>query len=328
MATLTPARDLTAAYTRTLELATGQAAQRVNRRTQGLTAETFAATWPAIATDLVQAVTAAQQAAVNASAWYLAETVRTTTAFAPEIAPVSALVGLTGGGMTVARYVARTPEVVAVRIANGMDSDLAVDMAKRTLAGLATTEPHRTARLAIAQTATTDTNFVGWQRIPEPGACSFCRTLASRGSAYTSKATAEQTSKALKYHNRCRCTAQAVTSLEAAAANAEATQAYADLERPTFYRTGTRSNGRAASPGAPARQRASADFYRNAPLYRAGARTPERLANVRLQIGQLEDRIASMTAARAAGDASVRPALQWSSDRLAELRRELQQLTP
>lgn len=327
MATLSPPADLARAYERSLELATGQAALRVQRRVRELSPETFSATFAAISTEVADTITAGQQAAVNASAWYLAETVRTTTAFAPEIPTASDIAGTTGSGMSVARYVSRTPDVVAVRVANGMATELAIGMAQRTLLALATTEPFRAARAAIAQTSIEDSNFVGWQRIPEAGACTFCRTLASRGSAYTSKASAEQTSKALKYHRSCRCRAEPVTSERAAAVNAAASQAYADAANPIFYRTGARSNGRAAALGSVARQRASSDFYRRAPLYKPGAQTPERLGNVQLQIGQLEDRIAALSAWRAAGDASTSPAFQWSTARLRDLRVELRSLT-
>lgn len=327
MATLAPERDLTQAYDRALQLATGQAALTVTRKVRELGPETFAATWAVIAGDIAETITKGQQAAVAASSWYLAETVRTTTAFAPEIATVAGLVGVAGNGMSVARYVARTPDIVAVRVANGMKTDVAIGMAQRSLTALAATEPYRVARAAVAQTATTDTNFVGWRRVPEAGACSFCLTLASRGAAYTSKASAELTSKALRYHRNCRCRSEPLTSERAAATNAAAAQAYADLERPIFYRTGTRSDSRPAGTGSTTRQRASQDFYQRAPLYRPGARTPERLANVQLQMQQLEDRIADMTARRATGDTSVAPALKWSTDRLAELRAELAQLT-
>lgn len=308
MAPLAPARDLTDAYDRALQLATGQSALTVTRRVRSLTADSFPVAWPAIAGDVVDAVTFSQQSSVNASSWYLSETVRTTTAFAPEIATAASLVGVTGNGMSIARYVARTPDIVAVRVANGMKTDVAIGMAQRALTSLAATEPYRVARAAVAQTATTDTNFVGWRRVPEAGACSFCLMLATRGAAYTSKATAEQTSKALRYHRNCRCRSEPVTSERAAAANAAASQEYA---------------GGSTSP----RQRTRSDFYERAPLYRPGARTPERLANVQLQISQIETRLAQMTARQAAGDASVTPALQWSSDRLTELRAELAQLT-
>jgi hypothetical protein len=323
MATLAPPRDLTEAYDRSLQLATGQSALRVQRATRGFTAETFAAAWTVAASEVVDAITIGQQAAVAASSWYLAETVRTTTAFAPEIATASNLIGVTGNGMSLARYVARTPDVIAVRVANGMDTDLAVGMAQRALTNLATTEPYRVARAAVAQTAVEDASFVGWRRVPEAGACSFCLTLASRGAAYTSRETAGQTSKALRYHRSCRCRAEAVTSERAAAEAAATTQAYADLERPIFYRTGARSAGRPSTPDSRTRQRARSDFYERAPLYKPGARTPERLANVQLQIDQLEERIQAMTARRAAGDVSSAPALEWSRARLRELRAEL-----
>jgi hypothetical protein len=257
----------------------------------------------------------------------MAETIRTTTAFAPEIAPLNDLAGTTGSGMSVDRYVARTPDVVAVRTSNGMALEEAIAMSMRAITSLAVTEPFRVARAAVAQTATNNANFVGWRRVAEAGACGFCRTLASRGAAYKSRETASQTSRALSFHKNCRCRAEPVTSVQAAATQAAIDLAYADLQRPIFYRTGTRSARVTNSAPGVARQRVSSDFYRRAPLYRPGARTPERLANVQLQISQIEDRITDLNARSAAGDVSTAPALKWSAARLRELQSELNSLT-
>lgn len=327
MATQAPPADLTTAYERTLELATGQSALAVRRQLRLLETDAFASSWSLIAPQVAQSVRAGQESALIASAWYMAETIRTTTAFAPEIAPMNDLAGTTGSGMSVDRYVARTPDVVAVRTSNGMALEEAIAMSIRAITSLAVTEPFRIARAAVAQTATNNANFVGWRRVAEAGACAFCRTLASRGAAYKTKETASQTSRALSFHKNCRCRAEPVTSMQAAATQAAIDLAYADLQRPIFYRTGTRSARVTNSAPGAARQRVSADFYRRAPLYRPGARTPERLANVQLQIGQIEDRISDLTARSAAGDVSTAPALKWSTARLRELRSELSSLT-
>ena len=315
---LTPSRDLTDAYNTTLEIATRSAALQVRRRMRGITVETFAVTYPEAAQQIALAIRNSQDAAVTASAWYLAETVRTTTAFAPPIDPIPDLVGTTGAGMSVERYLARTPEIINVRVANGMEAEAALAMSQRAIMGFATSEAFRVARTAVAQTSVSAEAFTGWQRIPEPGACAFCRSLASRGGVYKSRETAQVTSKALSYHKRCRCRAVPVTSQESAAA-----QIWNDLGTTTFYRTGARSDGR----GFATRPASLTDFYRQAPLYRAGARTPERLSNVQLQIGQIEDRISDLTSRRDAGDVSTVPALKWSAARLRELRSELSSLT-
>lgn len=42
-----------------------------------------------------------------------------------------------------------------------------------------------------------------WRRVPEPNACDFCLTLASRGAVYHTKITAA----GKRYHRMCRCTA-------------------------------------------------------------------------------------------------------------------------
>lgn len=323
MATLTPSSELTTAYDQTLELATASATVQVRRRLQTLTIETFTAAYPAAARRIATTIRNSQESAVTASAWYLAEAVRTTTAFPVTVDPVSDLVGTTGAGMSVERYLARTPEIINVRVANGMEAEAALAMSQRAIIGFATSEAFRVARTAVAQTTIGSQAFVGWQRVPEAGACAFCRSLASRGGVYKSRETAQLTSKALSYHKRCRCRAVPVTSQESAAA-----QIYADAQSPIFYRTGARSGGRRAAAGTSnARPASLTDFYRQAPLYRAGARTPERLASVQLQINQIEDRISDLTARSRAGDVSTEPALTWSAARLRELQSELSALT-
>lgn len=334
---LTASPDLTDTYDGILTLSTALAARTVQRRMDSIKGHDFTAAWRAISTELSGAIIGSQAASVTASRWYLEETIRSTTGIMPSLLEVSSLVGQTSSGMSIERYLARTPEIVAVRVANGMDTDLAIAMSQRAVMGLATTEAYRVGRAAVAETTTADDNFVGWRRQPEAGACSFCLMLAGRGLVYTSRATAEQTSKALSYHKRCKCRGVGVTSFDRVAANAAATQQWADIERPTIYRTGTRSDGRRRQPTrprpAPAAQQVTqpgqppamtGDFYTDAPSFRPGAKTPQRRASVSSQIEQISERLAQMEAMQ---DPALAKAVAWNTKRLAALRAELAALT-
>src|SRR5699024_3287417 len=45
-------------------------------------------------------------------------------------------------------------------------------------------------------------------RVPEAGACAFCRMLASRGAVYGSAETAQSTKDGKRFHDHCRCSTQ------------------------------------------------------------------------------------------------------------------------
>lgn len=45
-------------------------------------------------------------------------------------------------------------------------------------------------------------------RVPEAGACAFCRMLASRGAAYGSAEKAQSTKDGRRFHDNCRCSTQ------------------------------------------------------------------------------------------------------------------------
>lgn len=74
-----------------------------------------------------------------------------------------------------------------------------VPMAREKLAGvlnrLVSQPAHDTVAKAVATAGT------GYARIPEPGACSFCLMLASRGAVYSK----ESVQSANGYHDNCRC---------------------------------------------------------------------------------------------------------------------------
>jgi hypothetical protein len=57
-----------------------------------------------------------------------------------------------------------------------------------------------TGRQTVIDNAERDRKAKGWARVPEPGACSFCLMLATRGAVYRSEA-----SGGFKTHDNCRC---------------------------------------------------------------------------------------------------------------------------
>lgn len=316
-----PPAELTAVRDQALQIATAQAALDLSRAFRGMTAKNFEQTFPEAFDSISSAISRGQRAAIETSTWYLEEAVRTTTGRPIMLADAIEQAGVTARGKSVTAYVRRTPDVVAARVAAGVDPAEALAMSQRQLLSLAQTEPYRLMRNVTARVASTDGNFAGWRRLPEPGACPFCRMLATRGAAYLSQASAQVTDKRLAYHNRCKCTAVPVVASEVRAVNAAGAAEWQTMPRPAVSNSGTRSTGRARGrrAGGPA-----------APLTPSntlpGAVTPERFENVKLQIGQIESRLGEIEARAAAGDASAIKAAQWNRNRLADLRREFDEL--
>lgn len=82
-------------------------------------------------------------------------------------------------------------------------------------------------RNTIIDSAQSDRRAKGWARIPEPGACSFCLMLATRGAVYRSEATAD-----FKSHDNCRCHVEPVfTAYEPSAAVRQAQALWASSTR-------------------------------------------------------------------------------------------------
>jgi hypothetical protein len=292
MTILTPSRDLTEIFNRSLEISAAQALIRIRSQARMLTVENMPFMWPVIGPDVVKAITQAQESSVLSSLWYLEQTIQTTTNLPAVLAGPEAQVGRMGSGAPVSRYVARTPDIVAVRVAGGMDTDLALGMSQRTLTALSTTEPFRLARQVVAQISAESPSFVGWQRIAEPGACSFCLMLASRGGAYRSRESASVGSKALRYHRNCRCRAEPTTSVAQSAK--AATKNFPEYKPSRF-----------------------------AALRAPRAKTPERLSSINLQLSQIEERLPQMQSALSNGDASLLGPIEFSLKRADALRAEI-----
>jgi hypothetical protein len=62
-----------------------------------------------------------------------------------------------------------------------------------------------TARSTVIDAVGADRAARGWARVTEPGACSFCLLLATRGPVYRSEGTAD-----FQAHDHCRCIAEPV----------------------------------------------------------------------------------------------------------------------
>lgn len=255
MATLTPPAELTRAYNEGLAIAAGKGARDVLAAMRTADPKDFASAWPVIGKRITEVVTKGQKSSLYLSTWYLAEAIAIATNAPAGLVDVKDTTGRLRTGLSVGQYVARTPDVITARISDGMKPELAVDMSTRRLVGLASTEPHRIARAAVAYGAVNDERITGWRRVAEANACSFCRMLASKGAAYTSRESANVTSSGQKYHLHCHCYAEVVFSSQAAEINAAGAQAWGEMDTPTIYSTGTRSAGRAR----PARMASTTD---------------------------------------------------------------------
>jgi hypothetical protein len=76
----------------------------------------------------------------------------------------------------------------------------AIADAKARLAAASERQALDAGRDTIIENAQRDAKARGWARVPEPGACSFCLMLATRGAVYRSESKA-----AFKSHDNCRC---------------------------------------------------------------------------------------------------------------------------
>lgn len=77
-----------------------------------------------------------------------------------------------------------------------------IESAKTLIKGVTEKAVLDTGRNTIINAVHSDRRARGWAREVEPGACSFCLLLATRGAVYRSEKTAD-----FKSHDHCRCTA-------------------------------------------------------------------------------------------------------------------------
>ena len=159
----------------------------------------FAESWPDLSPAVREAILDGQRAAIAATSAYLTAVL--------DGSPVSARAGAVGkiGAKDIDDWLAVTPRAHAARLAAGMSQSEAAVSTSGYVSGVAESEPFRVARESTAETTIKDARFDGWARVAEPGACDFCRMLATRGAVYTSEESASRTFGGLKYHTRCKC---------------------------------------------------------------------------------------------------------------------------
>jgi hypothetical protein len=102
----------------------------------------------------------------------------------------------------------------------------AIADAKARLAAAAERQVLDAGRDTIVGNAQRDRKAKSWARIPEPGACSFCLMLATRGAVY------KETTVGFKSHDNCRCHVEPVfTAYEPSAAVRDAQRLYTESTR-------------------------------------------------------------------------------------------------
>lgn len=196
-----PPRSLSAAYEARLDLLRARAGAAAEG---ALTAFLAHRSWDTLTVDLTSAWTSAQVAGAQVADLYVAGAVLTATGSLPP-APVPPPVGVTSAGTAVAAVIDATPRIVAARMRSGATFVDAYGASASYLAGHVTGEPHRVARVTVLDSVRRPGGPVAWMRVAEPGACRFCRMLATRGPVYRSAETALSTSQGLRYHANCRC---------------------------------------------------------------------------------------------------------------------------
>lgn len=173
--------------------------------------------WTGLATTGSRAIEAAQSAAVDATAGYLGATLQAAGVAETAVNVAGVQVGRLGSGRDVAGLLTASQRVVvAATMAGGATFPEALASSQARVVGIAVSEPARIGRDGSLATGQADPRFGRFRRIAEPGACDFCRMLATRGAVYLTEETA---GKHAKYHLWCRCHVELVVSAEAIAAS-------------------------------------------------------------------------------------------------------------
>lgn len=215
----------------------------------------------------------------------------------------------------------------------GVDPDRAARSALRDVSGAAARHVMNGGRSVVDALARADRRAVGWARVTDAHPCAFCAMLASRGYVYLSRATAERTTDRSsrgpghRYHDHCACVAEP-------AFTRSATLPGRGEEFARLWREST-----AGLSGASARRAFRAAYEgRPPPTGRGGGRggggasgpprTPperDRRREVTAELAALEKTFADLRRRKQAGEDVAKPH-DWQRDRIARLRRELDDL--
>jgi len=208
---MAPTAQLDRALAGDVETAGRQARAAVLRAFRGVSARDVEAAWPEIEPLVRLAIVTGQDDALTAVVRYLSALVGS------EVAVDAGIWSGRIGDVPLDDWLAITPRAHVARVAGGMSWSEAAATTAGYLVSRAEGESHRVAREAVAVTSSRDPQFLGWARVAEPGACSFCRMLATRGAVYTEQ-TVTRTFGGLKFHTKrpngsggeCKCRAVAM----------------------------------------------------------------------------------------------------------------------
>jgi hypothetical protein len=293
-----PSKALSAAYDKRLR------ALRKRAEARTLTAfESYALKrdWDDLIGDLYVAWTSGQLDALAAADMMSAATILESGGDLPTRSLIrEQFASRTSGRTAVLDVLEATRRVIGNRRLNGYSYVEAFAQSARWLDGAISGDVDRVARDSLLSAANgPDQRLVGWQRIPEPGACAFCRALSTRGPVYKSEASA-LASQGKRYHNRCRCRVEAVAGEFAIRRRKDIGEA----EWKRMLATGDvpKIKGRAASL-----------IAKDVNLTRSWTLQREQLAAL---IPEYQARVA-------AGDTAAAKPLAWQQNRVAELDRLL-----
>jgi hypothetical protein len=297
-----PPRSLSAAYEARLDLLRA----RAGTAAQGaLAAFLTHRSWDTLTADLAAVWAAAQVAGAQAGDLYVAGAVLAATGSLPPN-PVPPAVGVTSAGTSVESVIDATPRIIEARMRAGATIADAYGASASYLAGHVTGEPHRLARVTVLDSVRRPGGPVAWMRVAEPGACRFCRMLATRGPVYRSQETAGQTSRGLRYHANCRCRIVPVSSA---------------TERGNLVRAGQAEWSRMLATGdipRMARRLVDSDAMRA-----RAAVIADPSVSWLAQLASYERSIPTLRARVAGGDLTAARPLEFQENRVAELRRLL-----
>jgi hypothetical protein len=180
----------------------------------------FADSWKPL-NPLLQGVVAThyQASAANAAQYY--GHARVTAGYPP--IPVS---GVTLGSEELRKVVNSMGAGQFFHFLKETEPDQASVMARDALRGASTRLVLNGGRETIVQAAGGDGAALGWERVIEPGACSFCAMLAGRGGVYSAATVG------FRAHDHCHCVGRPVFRGQKSV-NAELSQAWGEVTKGT-----------------------------------------------------------------------------------------------